>query len=1301
MNGTGLYDSLQIASNFMEQAEKLADALEFEAAFTALNKAKSYAFNNDTLLDDIQLRSKTLNNARRHYIKQLEEEAADMFNQEPFDRQKAREVLQTLHQYDGQNEIAQSLWEELQAKEAAERERRLVREIQKVLEEIWQQGHQLEQAGDGPATLAKYEQGTIEASKKAGDAPEVIPLQRLKLTAVEKHNLAKEKWEKTLQLVLESKGAELVEHFQTLKTRDAEEAPFFDENSKFVGNLPIDECLDRARDLVGHFAQQQVADYLFRARGLLAESPGAAYEIIQEGIEATSASETARNILEQELKENIQPALERREEAVALLDTALSKENPIESWVTLDQVEQTDQYTPGLVDARRQLATTIEQNLAHLLEKGRQFQDLEEFEIAQTRFREAIDISQTIAAYSETLQSLFAQVQKAQDQCLQLEQEVKTFEKQLAEIADLSQADPEQANEDLATLRTKEVSEQAQVKIERLQDQINFRLGVDRSYFSLEQKMLSATDPIDLISTEEGAKQACLDYPDEARFPRLVKRIVARRSYLKGSVLCQDPEQYVEAMDLLQEVVDLKGDDEAEAQQLLDKIATNEQQEADIAIAIEEVTHALDANDPRSAFLLLQPYRYAASPQATRVRELISMATTRWRLDIEAQLDALVTAQEFILPKVEFLIRELERAQSPHVGEWRVKALAPAYANAALDLQELGRWDEAVPLWEEAFRLAPKVPHIVEGRRNVYQHTALVRAQTTTDPAEKEQILKELNRSHSKDSTIKRHLVAFYYNQKRFAEARLALSQAKLLLEHTGSSTAEVDIEALHRMEMRVQEAEKIETQKSAILSQLKGKSTIDDLKEAQLAFNTLLESVPEQATRLQSWWDKLSEVIINDLKKRVAEIADKGGTTWERMGLLSKILVLRTDPQTQDQALRILNLGRDQLLSDLKLVVENPEGVGYGEATEALDKHLSAVKMVGKRIDKLKQLEDNLIELEIEVASHKFDLNDVLYKLDLTNEKLHFTQEKRRKINNHIVVALVTGIWDKANDSMQELELKGWGQHRGVLALAEEIDKAKRKRLNVETAIKQLEAAVAKEDFKLAQDRLAYILNEDPTDETQLQASLEVTDPYTKDKFKDCQEMQDVITQKLVIVEKLSDWEAQGQQSINWPIVRTKISRFADQGNFKSALEMALAAIGQNDGHSMFQQNNIWSLKHLKQHLETFPLESVELNSLYAHSVFDKVDQKSQVLTKQIDECTLLVEDLQQKETDFKQILNRLMPLLQRLKKRQARFSSIFVSSEIKEIRQQVLELVEHGREICPVYPGFADFDETIISGR
>ena len=74
MSGPGLYDSLQMAYEFIEQADRLADTSEYDAAYLALDKAKTYAFNNEALLDDIQGRYDSLKKAQKQYVKGLETE---------------------------------------------------------------------------------------------------------------------------------------------------------------------------------------------------------------------------------------------------------------------------------------------------------------------------------------------------------------------------------------------------------------------------------------------------------------------------------------------------------------------------------------------------------------------------------------------------------------------------------------------------------------------------------------------------------------------------------------------------------------------------------------------------------------------------------------------------------------------------------------------------------------------------------------------------------------------------------------------------------------------------------------------------------------------------------------------------------------------------------------------------------------------------------------------------------------------------------------------------------------------------
>ncbi|GAB4428119.1 MAG: hypothetical protein Fur0044_25900 [Anaerolineae bacterium] len=1302
MKKTGLYDTLQIASNFMEQAEKLAKTQDYETAFVMLEKAKSYAFDNQAMLDNIRLRAEALSNARRHYLRQLEEEATRLFQRDPFEAQKAREVLQTLRQQDKQNEIAQSLWAELQAKEAAERERRLVAEFQQELDKIWGQAQALERAGVGSAALAEYERALVETIKKVGETPQVIPLQRLKLIATEKRDRAQKLWVELPALISARQGQALLDFYEALKSQGETETVFFDEQGEFKGYLPLEECLEGAKTLANRFAEQRARAYLEQAQNLLAESPRAAYDKIREGLAAVAPNDAAKQLLEQELKERIEPALAQRDRALTLLTSALDKEEPLESWLALNQVEQVDRFTPGLNEARQQLAAVLEQKLGHLLEKGQQFQDLEEFEMAQLRFEEIINTGQSVATYNDALQTLHSQAQAALERCLQIQQTALAFEQRLAEIAELSQTEPEQAHEALAALKAERTSGQELAKLEHVQVQIDFRLGVERLFHTLEQKMAAVTDPVELIVVEEGAKQAQADYPEEPRFPRLAERIAARRAFLQGSALCEDPEEYVAAMGLLRQVVELQGDDAATAQTLLDKIAANEQQEADIAIALKEADQALAKGDARSAFLLVQPFRYAASRQAAQVQDLISAATTRWRGEIEQQLEALVAAEEFILPKVEFLIQELERAQSPQVNEWRVKALAPAYATTARDLQELDRWDEAERLWEEAFRLSPKTPSIAEGRRQIQKHNTLARAQAATDPAEKERLLSDLDRAANNDPTIKRHLAAFYYNQKRYAEARLALTQAKALLEQMDPLLAETDKQTIQTMEQRIQEAEEIEKGTAAIRNQLKGELTLTQLKETRLAYQALLETLPQQNDRLQRWWDKLIETKVSNLKSDLAKISDKAGTAWSRAELLCQILVLQPDASTQEQARRVLKLAFDHLQPDLKMVAENPEGVGFGVGGEALENHSVKAKALYERLIEMTELERVMAELGLEVVDYKPALNEALYQLELTTGKLYFIQEKRRELKRQIRAALVSGQWDAVEDGLKELELKGWHQHRGVQDLPAEIEKAKRQRSNMEVAVEQVKQAMAQEKFRLVLDRLAYMATADPDDETHLRETLEVVDPYTGQTITGQESLEPLVGAKLAALDKLSIWQEGGQPAINWLIIRSKIAKLANRGDFQAAVELAQAALGQNDDHPALVRDEVWSLERLRQHLDAFPLAEAELNSRYARNLFDEVAQKSQVLTKQINEGAFIIEELRQKEHEVQHIISQLRPLLQRLNERKDFFSSLFSSAnDHEEARQQLRELVQRGLQLCPEHPSLLTFQEDFSPKR
>ena len=1296
MNGTGLYDSSQIANEFLEQAEQLVKDNDYDAAQAALEKAKNYAFNNSDLLTDIQSRYDLVNNARLEYIKQLEAEAVALFSQDRFDGKQARQVLQALLDQDEQSELAKSLWTELPVKEAAEREHRLVEEFREALEDIWQQARDLEEIGAGSRAVAEYERAVTEAQKMAGNNPETIPLQHLKSQATTRRDNAKEKWVGTPTLVLAQKGQDLVDRYEMLGAQGETETEFFDENGEFLGRLPIDECIDRAKKMASRFAEQKAQDYLGQAQELLTESPQAAYDKIQDALALAYPSDFAKSILEQELEEKIRPAMEQREKALAQLNLALNTEDPLAAWAILSQVEAIDRFTPGLEDAQQRLLPILEQQCSQLVNAGQKWQRLEDFDTARARFKEAIEIGQMVYAQGEAYQSLHSGAQEAFDACLEAEQAVIAFEEQLDHIDALSESDPEQAQEQLQKLADEVHSGYATAKIERIQTRIDFRLGVDELLKTLEHQMLAAGDGVELVAIEDSVRQGVFDYPDDDRFARLNERVLARKFFLQAAQLRGNPDQYFEAQELLQRVINEQGDDAAAAEEMLNEIAASEQQEAEISIAIHEASNALKDDDSRSAYLLLEPHRHAVSHQSEEIHRLFGTAATRWRNDIDRQLEEIVAGGGFSLPEIEFLMQELERCQSPRLDEWQVQALAPAYARTARDLQDLNRLDQAARLWEEAFRLAPGDPVIVEGRRNAQKHQGLIQAQMCPDPVEKEQLLNDLNRVYGDDPTVKRYLAEFYFAQDRYAEARLALSQVNFLSEYLTTPSSNRDKEAIRQLEAQIEEAEKIENRKLAIKNQISASSDLSELREARLTYRQLVADTPDRTEKLERWWTGLVNETTQQMKSQVAELSDVSGTVWARAELLCKILALKSDSTVQEQAERILKLTYSQLPAEIQSVVDNPEGLGYGPPSQALPNHIERAKELYKRTKTLSEIERFAVDFGISIQEHATDFNHTLYLLELTLEKLHFARKKQREIRNQIVAATMSGSWESIEDNLLELETNGLNQHRGLKDLAAEVERSKAKRSELAAAVEQINDAMSREAFRVVQDRMGYLLQEDPADEAQLQTNLEVLDPFSGLRLRGHREIGSRIAEKIAVLEKINSWQAAGKAAVSWPLIRSRMLSLANLGDFAPAITLGRAAVGPNNEHQAILDEETWSLGYACQYLENLPIMPDEINSNEAQQLCDQNQQKIETLTRQIAASELLVSELEQKEAEFSQLLSELTPLTQQLDESRDFLSSLLSpSNDVQELKSRILRLVERGRQLCPTYPGFTNFEE------
>lgn len=1290
MTQSNIFGSLDIAYEFIERAQQLSDRGKYGEAYSMLDKAESYAFSNTALLDNIRIRRESIRDARQQYIRRLEESAADIFSREPFKSQEAHEALQILLQEDSDNQLAKSLWEELPIKEAAERERHLVEGVERKLTRIWDNARDLEEIGAGRRIIDEYEQALLEASKAAGDTPASIPLQKLKAEAQKRRDTAKEKWEGTPTLILDQKGQELVERFKALKAQGEVSTEFFDENGDFVGRLPVDECIQKAEDMASRFAEQKADNYLGQANDLLETSPGAARDKINEALAFAYLSDLAQKRLERELEEKINPAISVRKTATEMLNGALHQQDVEKAWTTLQDVERTDPYTPGIESAYERLHPLMLYAFDQLLEEGEGLREIEDFANAHDKLQEAKNTAQRFLSYSDGFQNLLPKAQDAIERCRQEENDAIELEKRLSAIADISHTEPELALEDIRSLEKESKSSSAKKKIDRVRIEVEFRLGIEQTFRSLEQRMLSAKDDIELIPIEEAVKQVSLDYPGENRFQRLSERVEARRSYLKACRLKEDPAKRLDAQELLRLVIDQNGDDAIAAQLLVDEISASEQQETDINIAIEEAKEAFKEGDARLAFLRLEPYRYAVSRQSSQLRQLISKAVTQWQEEVERQLTDIVKIGDFNLAKVEVLLNELERSQSPRLDDWKGRVLAPAYASAAIDLQELARWEQSNELWEKAFRLAPTDPRIVDGRRNAQKHRALRKAQITIDPSEKEQILNNANNTYADDLTVKRHLAEFYYSQERYKEARMAITQAVFLSDKVTPELSK-DVEAVRVLDSLIQESEEIERHKLRIASRIAGHTMISDLWDAREASHQLGKEFPNHEEKLRIWWSNITRTATNGMNDEIAKLSERAGTVWERTELSCKILALQDDEQIRRQAERLLKLTYNQTPKEIETVINNPLGEGFGLASESLTKHISATKKVQKRLISMGQAEQIFTNLGIDTTNESVNLEKTLFDVEIVLEKLYTAQLLHRRIKEQVEVAIITGEWDSIEDGLKELESIELNDHRGVKILISEVEGERKRRNALLAAAETIVQAIQEEKFEMVEEKLQFLEDEDEADETMIRSSLQVVDPFTKRKIED---IAAAVSAKLAIINTLAVWNSERQPIVDWTSMRDEAKKLATHGSFKVAINLCQTASGDNNDNVTDPET--WSFGRLKQHLTTPPVTQEEINSFRAQETMKGVFSEVETINGKIEECRALESKLEEDEAEFTRILDDLKHMLEILDTVKGPLSFLKERTvEVQNAKEATQTLLEEGRKLCPSYSVFEKLED------
>lgn len=1285
------FDNVQIAYDFIEKAQRLTDDGKYVDAQKALEKAEQYAFNNSALINTIRDRSQAVRETRQQFIKKLETQLADIFNQERFDSTSARNLLHILYKEDPNNKLALSLKDELPTKEAAEQERLSIENFRKQLEKIWETALSFEEAGAGAKAVEEYESALNETLKMVGNSPNSALLEGLRRDAQKKRDKAKENWIGMPTLILDKKGKEFVARYNEKKDNGELYAEFFDENGDFVDKLPIDECIRLATDMASKFADSKAEEYLSQARLLIDESPRAAESKIKDALLLAYLSDFMVDSLNLEVQEKIQPAILRRDSATKKINDALKQTDVENAWFLLSEAEEIDAFAPGLEEARNKLIPILKENFFALLSSGKREAEFENFDYAERIFQDLIKNAQQYFNFGEEFDEFPELAQESYDEFIVFRNKIEALEKNLKGILELSETNPELAIEEITHLESQEANSNEISRIERCKNQVEFKLGAEQLFNSLEQKMLSLKDDVEIIPLEEMAKNAVNSYPTEEKFKFLVERINIRGVFLKGVRLRSDPTKRLEAKGLFEEVISRKGDDAFEAKSLIDEIVANEEQEADIEVAIRQAKTALANKDPRLAYMHLEPYRYFVTRQATKLRELISTSQTEWRNAIDQQLEDAIRDREISFPLVEHLIDELERCKSPRVDEWKTRALAPALASAAKDLQELGKFEGALEVWEEAFRLSPNNSMIVDGRRNAQKQRNLINAQLTSDILEKEQSLNDISNLYPDDISIKRILAEFYYSHEKYVEANMIVKQAAVLAKTKVASDYQDDIEAILNLESLLVEANTIEATKLTIYTMLAGNVSIESVWEAKKHYRMLLSEFPDHKEQLEAWWTEISNDNSQKLNEKLSNLLEQPGATWKRTELLIKMYILASENKIQQEINNLVSLTYQRHLPEqLSLVLENPTGKHFGTRMDALKKHIAKAHGLYSELKNISQFESISTQLNIEIPEEEIDIEEKQLLLENMLENLHVVMAKVTEIKSQIQVALATGEWDPIDDSLGNINELEFSNHRGVQNIKKEVESAKKMRQDADEIIQEIKSAFQLEDFQKVNSGLAKLKLSDPAGTMMLLESIEVADPFTGKSITGQSDISKAIKSKESILHRINSWLEKQSPVVEISDIEETIKNYSAEGDFERAIGLAKAVISEENLHVEYGFNKTqWSWGHARRVLKEKIVSDDEINSNKAERLLNEAKTKLQQLEENIQAFKLMATQLEKSETLFYEILNDLTPLIEKVNS-SSLFDELFQNKELLKTRQQARELIAEGQKICPNYKLF-----------
>jgi len=1304
-----------------EYISKAQDCLrnnDLDGAYAYLEKAWGKA--NERLRQDIADLRIQIENRRGEIVRDLESQIQAALQAEPFDEEAVQSLivrLEGLIPEDGRI----SVWKD-RARERAKgwRQAQEIGQIKGEVEKRLESAERRRKRGDSPAFIEEdYGEALRIAESALANYPEAWELDDLVRQVRSKRATIV-----ALLGLLTTVGAtgHYREVIESLRAKDpTEEVEVYDLEGRFLKRLPAREAIEEYKKQAAQWVIAKTPGKIEDARRALFvdHSPEGAFRIVEEFLLNTSGlmPDPEKAAIEELLREEIEPARQKRQEASRLLIEAESLADVTQAWEKLRTARQQDPHIPDLGRVEATLRTRLQARVRQGLEEARSLLEKRLLSEARQRVQEVLkearlDQAPEIVALQNQLSELDARIQVVQKQAKDVEDIVADIRK-------------------LLDKGTREAGEEARRKFEALQDRLGpaaneypeIQAIAPRLTASLDlARFLASVDDL-LKGSDDQALQETLQelsnirprYPDRRDIlDRYENRLKARLAFLQA-VREKEAGSLLEAERLLK--IATLGDDRPEAQKWLQEIEEGRRRDAEARQALQQVRPFLTTR-PEEAYRVLVSWRQ--DPwilSRDEVKEAWRQMAIAWQPKVEEELEALLQAPvgSLDINRIRFLVEEvLVQLGHPRAQAWRQRALPRCYRDFALAFEEQENWTEAVKWWGNAVKEASSEEKTLylERQESAQLQEALHKLDPTDSSDAVRDRLKELEKKYSQSVEVKGRLARLYQargeeeNALHYAEWGLALIER--------SKRGEEHRSALEEVRGWAQKVKKAAGQKREIESLLALDRGVEDFTQAATKAQQLLTDFPELRADLEIWWRGRKSQAIQDLSQKMENLELQQETLFDQIEIASRILCLDKNHHKAREKLAQFDVSLEKLRDEAERLETNKAGRDFGgDPARALDEHL---KRAIQLRDQARQGRDVLKRFGSYLGDRRPDeVSTLIHDLESLVDNLQKFQAALSRARGGLTAAKGSGDWSVVEAALREIKNLGYDEHQSTEQLKQEYHRSRERRQNLEKLAGQIADLWKQDRFRevvAALDRMASPEEGDPNGEYNIGPGLSLQDAEGRTLSRGIKGCRELVEARQSQVDTMEGWLQRLRSWADWPRIEQEIEQLLNRGRFDEAFclyqtnagspEDAAAWLIRPDANPSSMLDGI-TLEQASAYLKHPPIPPEKLASKRAQAVLNEAKEKLGKVTKWLEAAHQRGRDIQNRREEWDKAweeLNRAQRALNRLTRGGPPVTRPIRQwlhrQEIKDLEARRTVAIEGCKRVCPGHPLLERFDST-----